>query len=166
MSEGGRAEQNDCGGDWLTIGPELDDHGGGGGLTAADITCRMDRMSGPVIHADLHAIPLRTTEQPAYDRPFELELLHHDERSGAEHYVVRYRPGTRAHPHRHTAAHTIIVLDGHMTVDDQLLGPGGYAHHPGGTIMLHEPAEDESCTFVLIFDASFDLHLTGATSDA
>jgi hypothetical protein len=39
---------------------------------------KTDRMTGPVIHPDLHAIPLRTTEQPAYDRPFELELLHHD----------------------------------------------------------------------------------------
>ena len=41
-----------------------------------------------------------------------------------------------------------------MTVDGQILGPGGYAHHPGGTTMLHEPAGDECCTFVLIFDAA------------
>ncbi len=67
-------------------------------------------------------------------------MLHHDERTGAEHYVVRYRPGTKALPHRHTAAHTIIVLDGHLSIDGQVLGPGGYAHHPGGTTMLHEPA--------------------------
>jgi quercetin dioxygenase-like cupin family protein len=119
----------------------------------------MNSMTGPVIHPDLRAVPLHTTEQPAYDRPFELDLLHQDPRSGAEHYVVRYRPGTRARPHRHTAAHTIIVLDGHMTVDGQRLGPGGYAHHPGETAMLHEPAPDEACTFVLIFDGPFDLHL-------
>jgi quercetin dioxygenase-like cupin family protein len=120
----------------------------------------MEGMSGPIIHPDLHSIALRTTEQPAYDRPFELELLHHDEHTGAEHYIVRYRPGTKARRHSHTAAHTIIVLDGHMTVDGQQLGPGGYAHHPGGTVMLHEPAADDGCTFVLIFDAPFDLRLS------
>jgi hypothetical protein len=119
----------------------------------------MDVMTEPVIHGDLNAIALRTTEQPAYDRPFELELLHHDERTGAEHYVVRYRPGTRARPHRHTAAHTIVVLAGHMLVDGQRLGPGGYAHHPGGTTMLHEPATDEGTTFVIFFDGPFDLRL-------
>lgn len=102
------------------------------------------------------------TEQPAYDRPFELELLHRDQQSGAEHHVVRYRPGTRAQPHRHTAAHTIVVLDGHLKVDGPLLGPGGYAYHPGGTTMLHEPAGDEGCTFVLFFDGPFDLQLSGS----
>ena len=116
-------------------------------------------MTGPVIHPDLNVIALRTTEQPAYDRPFELELLHREQRTGAEHYIVRYRPDTRARPHRHRAAHTIIVLAGHMTVDGQLLGPGGYAHHPGDTTMLHEPAKNEGCTFVLVFDAPFDLQL-------
>ena len=117
-------------------------------------------MSGTVIHPDLKAVSLRTTEQPAYDRPFELQLLYEDPRTGAEHYVVRYRPGTKARAHRHTAAHTIVVLDGHLSVDGQLLGPGGYAHHPGDTTMLHEPAGDAACTFVLIFDAAFDLRLT------
>ena len=121
-------------------------------------------MTGPVIHRDLNAIALRTTEQPAYDRPFELEILHQDQRTGAEHYIVRYRPGTKARLHRHTAAHTIIVLEGHMMVDGQLLDPGGYAHHPGGTTMLHEPAIDEGCTFVLLFDGPFDLRLADDSS--
>ena len=40
-----------------------------------------------------------------------------------------------------------------------MFGPGGYAHFPGGTAMLHEPAADHDCTFVLIFDGPFDLDL-------
>ncbi len=75
--------------------------------------------------------------------------------------MVRYRPGTRAQPHHHTAAHTIVVVDGHLLVDGQVLGPGGYAHHPGGTPMVHQPAADEACTFILIFDAPFDVTSDG-----
>jgi quercetin dioxygenase-like cupin family protein len=124
----------------------------------------MEGVTAPVIHPDLKGIPLRTTEQPAYDQPFELQLLYQDQRTGAEHYIVRYRPATRARSHRHTAAHTIVVLDGQMTVDGQRLGPGGYAHHPGDTPMVHEPAADEGCTFVLIFDGPFDLRLSDDSS--
>src|SRR5262245_22610665 len=129
------------------------------GLPTA-VVGKMEHVTAPVIHPDVQAIPLRTTEQPAYDRPFELQLLHQDESTGAEHYVVRYRPGTKGRAHSHTAAHTIVVIDGHITIDGHVLGPGGYAHHPGGTTMLHEPARDEGCTFVLIFDAPFDLRLS------
>jgi quercetin dioxygenase-like cupin family protein len=114
-------------------------------------------MPDPVIVADVCSLALRPSEQPAYDRPFELLALYEDPRTGAEHYVVRYRAGTKAKWHRHTAAHTIIVIVGQLVANGQPLGPGGYAHFPGGTPMLHEPAEEHDCTFVLIFDGPFDL---------
>jgi quercetin dioxygenase-like cupin family protein len=114
-------------------------------------------MPDPVIVADVSSLALRPSEQPAYDRPFELLELYEDPRTGAEHYVVRYRAGTKARWHRHTAAHTIIVIAGQLVANGQPLGPGGYAHFPGGTPMLHEPAEGHDCTFVLIFDGPFDL---------
>ena len=60
---------------------------------------------------------------------------------------------------RHRAAHTIIVIAGRLVANGQPLGPGGYAHFPGGTAMLHEPAEGHDCTFVLIFDGPFDLEV-------
>ena len=116
-------------------------------------------MTDPVIVADVRSLALRTSEQPAYDQPFELQELYTDARSGAEHYVVRYRAGTKARWHRHRAAHTIIVVAGQLVANGQRLGPGGYAHFPGGTAMLHEPAADHDCTFVLIFDGPFDLDL-------
>ena len=118
-----------------------------------------DAMTDPVIVADVCSLAFRTSEQPAYDRPFELRELYEDPRTGAEHYVVRYRAGTKARWHRHRAAHTIIVVAGQLVANGQRLGPGGYAHFPGGTAMLHEPAADHDCTFVLIFDGPFDLDL-------
>ena len=57
------------------------------------------------------------------------------------------------------AAHTIVVVAGQLVANGQALGPGGYAHFPGGTAMLHQPAEDHDCTYVLIFDGPFDLDL-------
>lgn len=116
-------------------------------------------MTDPVIVADVCARSLRTVEQPAYDRPFELDELFIDPLTGAEHYVVRYRVGTKAKRHRHSSAHTMIVVSGQLVVNGRTLGPGGYAHFPGGTTMLHEPAQHHDCTFVLLFDGPFDLRL-------
>ncbi len=114
-------------------------------------------MSDPVIVADVCSLALRTSEQPAYDQPFELQDLYRDPHTGAEHYVVRYRAGTKAKWHRHNSAHTMIVISGQLMANGQQLGPGGYADFPGGTAMLHEPAEGHDCTFVLIFAGPFDL---------
>jgi quercetin dioxygenase-like cupin family protein len=116
-------------------------------------------VTEPVIVADVRSAGFRSTEQPAYDRPFELQALYTDPRTGAEHYVVRYQAGTRAKWHRHSAAHTIIVVAGRMVANGQPLGAGGYAHFPGGAAMLHEPAAGQDCTFVLIFDGPFDLEV-------
>lgn len=110
-----------------------------------------------MIVADVCSLALRTSEQPAYDQPFELQELYRDPHTGAEHYVVRYRAGTRARWHRHTSAHTMIVVSGQLMANGQQLGPGGYAHFPGATSMLHEPTQEHDCTFVLIFDGPFDL---------
>jgi quercetin dioxygenase-like cupin family protein len=120
-------------------------------------------MSDPVIVADVCALSLRTSEQPAYDRPFELDVLYTDPTTGAEHFVVRYRVGTKAKWHRHSSAHTIVVVSGRLVVNGQALGPGGYAHFAARTAMLHEPAEEHDCTFVLIFDGPFDLEIIDAS---
>jgi quercetin dioxygenase-like cupin family protein len=96
--------------------------------------------------------------QPAiYDRPIGLRLLFQEPRSGAEHYLVRYPAGLRARRHRHSAAHTIVVIDGTLRADEQILPAGSYAHFPAGTPMLHEPAADQDCLFVILFDGPFDV---------
>ena len=122
-------------------------------------------MSDPVIVADVCSLALRTSEQPAYDQPFEIQDLYRDPHTGAEHYVVRYRAGTKAKWHRHNAGHTMIVISGQLMANGQQLGPGGYAHFPGGTAMLHEPAAEHDCTFVLIFDGPFDLDVIDNSDD-
>jgi quercetin dioxygenase-like cupin family protein len=97
--------------------------------------------------------------QPAiYDRPIGLRLLYRDPRSGAEHYLVRYPAGLRAQRHRHSAAHTIVVIDGVLQADGRLLRAGSYAHFPAETPMRHEPAPDRDCLFVILFDGPFDVH--------
>lgn len=96
--------------------------------------------------------------QPAiYDRPVGLRLLHQDPTSGAEHYLVRYPAGLRARRHRHTAAQTIIVLEGRLEADGEVVGPGAYCHFPAGQAMRHGPADGETCLFVTIFDGPFDV---------
>jgi quercetin dioxygenase-like cupin family protein len=105
----------------------------------------------------LRSLELQDSQPKVYDRPISLRLLHHDPISGAEHYLVRYPPGLNALPHRHSAAHTIFVVEGAMQVDGQLLRPGSYAHHPAGSVMEHAPAPGEHCLFVIIFNGPFDV---------
>jgi quercetin dioxygenase-like cupin family protein len=94
-----------------------------------------------------------------HDRPIGLRLLHEDAGSGEEHYVVRYRAGLRCRLHRHTAAHTILVLEGRLEANGRVIGPGSYAHFPSGQAMRHEAADDGPCTFVLLVHGAFDVDI-------
>jgi quercetin dioxygenase-like cupin family protein len=92
-----------------------------------------------------------------YDRPIGLRLLFEDPVSGEEHYLTRYPGGTRGRLHRHSAAHTIVVIEGRLRANDQVIGPGSYAHFPAGVPMRHEAADDDGCLFVLLFHDAFDV---------
>lgn len=118
----------------------------------------MDDVRGePVIVPDVGQVELRESQPVIYDQPVRLQLLVEDPETGAEHYVVRYPAGMRARRHRHSAAHTIIVLEGTLRANGQVLGAGGYCHFPAGTPMHHEPAGNDGCLFVTIFHGPFDV---------
>lgn len=121
-------------------------------------------MTGPaaILIDRLAELELGESQPEIYDRPIGLRLLHRDHGSGAEHYLVRYPAGLRARRHRHSAAHTIIVLDGDMAANGQVLRAGSYAHFAAGTVMHHAPAGDEHCLFVIIFDGPFDVEAVDA----
>jgi quercetin dioxygenase-like cupin family protein len=94
-----------------------------------------------------------------YDRPIGLRVLNEDEQTGEEHYLIRYPAGTRGRAHRHTAAHTIVVLEGHLEANGRTVGPGSYVHFPAGELMKHQATADEPCLFVLMFHGPFDVSL-------
>jgi quercetin dioxygenase-like cupin family protein len=110
-----------------------------------------------VVVDDLRSSELRPSRSVIYDREISLRLLVEDSKSGAEHYLIRYPAGLRTRLHRHTAAHTILVLEGSLQVNDEVIGPGGYCHFPAGEPMRHAPAGDGSCLFVIIFDGPVDV---------
>jgi quercetin dioxygenase-like cupin family protein len=112
---------------------------------------------------DLRSLELHEPGEAAaavYDRPIGLLPVFEDPVSGEEHYLVRYPPGVKGRLHRHSAAHTIVVLEGRLDANGQLVGPGSYAHFPGGEPMRHQAAE-EGCLFVLIFHGPFDVEVLG-----
>jgi quercetin dioxygenase-like cupin family protein len=94
-----------------------------------------------------------------YDQPIGIRLLYEDRNSGEEHYLIRYPPGVRGRPHRHSAAHTIVVLEGRLDANGQLIGPGAYAHFPAGERMRHQATRDESCLFIILFHGPFDVQI-------
>lgn len=120
---------------------------------------------GPVTIVDrLRSLELREPGEAAaaiYDRPIGLRLLYADPESGEEHYLVRYPTGVRARVHRHTAAHTMVVLEGSLDVNGRVIGPGSYAHFPAGAPMRHQATEDGPCLFVLLFHGPFDVEALG-----
>jgi quercetin dioxygenase-like cupin family protein len=115
------------------------------------------KMPSAVLVDRLASLELEQSQPEIYDRPIGLRLLYQDPSSGAEHYLIRYPAGLRAQPHRHRAAHTIIVVDGAMQLDGQILPPGSYAHHPADTVMHHAPAPGHHCLFVIIFHGPFNV---------
>lgn len=114
-------------------------------------------MSGFVARPALASMPLEESQPAIYDRPIGLRLLHRDPDSGAEHYLVRYPEGLQAQPHTHTAAHTMVVLEGQLDANGRRLGPGSYCHFPAGEVMHHAPAPGEHCLLVVLFDGPFDV---------
>jgi quercetin dioxygenase-like cupin family protein len=105
----------------------------------------------------LRSLELGVSQSIVYDRPIGLRLLYEDPQTGAEHYLVHYPAGLRGKRHRHTASHTVVVLEGALLANGEILEAGSYAHFAGGALMRHEPAPGSDCLFVIIFDGPFDV---------
>ena len=123
-------------------------------MSENDVT---DDAGDTILIAGLGSLELGEAQPEIYDRAIGLRLLYQDVRSGAEHYLIRYPTGLRARRHRHSAAHTIVVLEGELLANGQPLAAGSYAYFPAQTAMHHEPAADHGCLFVIIFDGPFDV---------
>lgn len=116
--------------------------------------------AAPVVVPHLATQALRDADVEIYDRPIGVRLLYRHPVTGAEHYLIRYPAGLSATTHRHSAAHTFIVLEGELLVNGEQVGPGSYAHFPAGTVMHHAPAGNEGCLFVAVFDGPQDVEQT------
>jgi quercetin dioxygenase-like cupin family protein len=110
-----------------------------------------------IIFDPLRSIELDRAQLVIYDREIGLRLLYQDPDSGEEHYLIRYPAGLKTRLHRHTAAHTIVVLEGRLDVNNEVIGPGGYCHFPPGEPMRHQPADEDPCLFVTVFHGPFDV---------
>jgi quercetin dioxygenase-like cupin family protein len=114
-----------------------------------------------IIVDNLDSVQMDRSQPIIYDREIGVRLLYEDPESGGEHYLIRYPPGLNARVHRHSAAHTIVVLEGRLEVNDKIIGPGAYCHFPAGERMFHAPAGGEACLFVTIFHGPFDVEPVG-----
>ena len=119
-------------------------------------------LGSAVIVDHLAALPLDDPGAAAaavYDQQIGLRLLYADAESGEEHYLVRYPPGVKGQVHEHTAAHTIVVLEGMLDANGTVIGPGAYAHFPARQPMRHQGTTKGPCLFVLIFHGPFDVEV-------
>jgi quercetin dioxygenase-like cupin family protein len=116
-----------------------------------------DEASTVIVETSSHQ-ELPPSQPIIYDHPIGLRLLYQDPTSGSEHYLVRYPAGLGVQRHLHTVAHTIVVLEGSLAVNGQVVGPGTYCHFPAGQPMHHAPTADEPCLFLNIFHGPADVH--------
>jgi quercetin dioxygenase-like cupin family protein len=114
-------------------------------------------LQQPVLIDELSTLELTASQPIIYDRPIGVRLLFRDSGSGAEHYLIRYPAGLQARWHSHSAAHTIIVLEGELSANRRVLGQLSYCHFPAGSVMHHAPEGDQGCLFVIIFDGPYDV---------
>ena len=117
----------------------------------------VSRYGPAVVVDDLASIELDRSQPVIYDREIGLKLLYRDPDSNAEHYLVRYPAGLATRVHRHTAAQTIVVLEGRLEVNGEVIGPGAFCHFPPGAAMHHAPADRDGCLFVTVFHGPFDV---------
>lgn len=109
-----------------------------------------------VVVEDLRSAQLGSDRPSIYDRDIGSRLLYEDPASGAEHYLIRYPAGVRTKLHRHSSAHTVVVLEGRLEVNGRAVGPGAYCHFPAGEPMRHAPAGEDPCLLLFIFDGPVD----------
>ena len=114
-------------------------------------------LGGAIIVDRGETVELEESQPAIYDRPVGLRLLYQDPTSGAEHYLVRYPGGLKALRHRHTAAQTIVVLEGKLVAGGRTIGPGAYCHFAAGRTQHHAAADATGCLFVTIFHGPFDV---------
>src|SRR6266545_3966172 len=120
----------------------------------------MVRVGGAIVVDRLGSVPTEPTKMDVYDRAIGVRLLYEDPATGVEHDLIRYPAGLGARVHRHTAAHTIVVLEGRLQANDRIVGPGAYCHFPAGEPMFHAPAGDDDCLFVIVFHGPDDVTRT------
>src|SRR5438105_3503882 len=89
-----------------------------------------------IIVEGLDTLALSSTRQPIYDQEFGIASLHQDAASGAEHYLIRYPAGMKAQSHRHTAAHTIVVLEGAIEANQPMVAVIAADNAPGARDLL------------------------------
>jgi len=114
----------------------------------------------------LASLELGPSRSVIYDREIGLRLLYEDPDTGVEHYLIRYPAGLKTRLHRHTSAHTMVILEGRLEVNDQVVGPGAYCHFPAGAAMRHAPADGGHCLFVIVFDGPVDVEPIDDEGDA
>ncbi len=101
----------------------------------------------------------RSNPSNVYSDDIELGLVGDDPPTGGEHYLVRYRAGLQAKVHRHSAAHTIVVLEGSLVANNRVVGSGTYCYFPASEPLFHAPAGDHGCTFLILFHGPFDIEV-------
>ncbi len=116
---------------------------------------------GTVVVEALRDAPLEEAHPAWYPKPIRRRVLYHNPETGVRHILVRYPADLNAPAHHHNCAHTIVVLENEMMINDAVVGPGTYCHFPAGQTMLHTTTKDRDCLFLIMFDGAAQFSIEG-----
>ena len=71
----------------------------------------------------------------------KMKVLRREPDGGSMSYLLKLEPGAFLVPHKHAIDEECVVLEGEVTIGDELVGPGSYHLAPRG--LIHQPIRSE-----------------------
>ena len=105
----------------------------------------------------VETVPWESLENPVTGKTMHRKMLHVDQDTGMEVFLVRYGPGVLTPRHTHPCSHGMYVLSGRLVTQKGVLHPGDFVWFEEGVVGEHGATDDEPTLALFITNKRFDI---------